>query len=93
MVNGLMVGVVLAANDGPGGKGEEFGKSSPVALLVIVLLAIAVVFLVRSMNKHLKRVPASFDPEDGDASSTAEAESPPNTSRGGGEAGTKPSDG
>ncbi|MGH3623019.1 MAG: hypothetical protein ACRDQ5_14690 [Sciscionella sp.] len=93
MVNGLMVGVVLAANDGPGGKGEEFGKSSPVALLVIVLLAIAVVFLVRSMTKHLKRVPASFDPEEQDASPTEEAESPPDATRGGGEAGTKPADG
>ena len=44
-----------------GGKGEEFGKSSPVGLLVIVLLAIAVVLLIRSMTKHLKKVPASFE--------------------------------
>ena len=80
MVNGLMVGVVLAANDAPGGKGVEFGKSSPVALLVIVLLAIAVIFLIRSMTKHRKRVPASFDPEDQDVSPT------------GGETGAKPLD-
>lgn len=44
-----------------GGRGEEFGKSTPVALLVIVLLAISVVLLIRSMTKHLKKVPASFD--------------------------------
>jgi hypothetical protein len=46
----------------PGGRGEDFGKSSPVGLLVLLLFFIAVAFLVRSMTKHLKRVPASFDP-------------------------------
>jgi hypothetical protein len=45
----------------PGGQGEEFGKSSPVGLVVILLFAVAVVFLIRSMNKHLRRVPESFD--------------------------------
>lgn len=44
-----------------GGQGEDFGKSSPVGLLLLLLFLIAVVFLVRSMTKHLKRVPASFD--------------------------------
>jgi hypothetical protein len=47
--------------DPGGGKGEDFGKSSPVGLLVVLLLLLAVVFLVRSMTKHLKRVPESFD--------------------------------
>lgn len=45
----------------PGGRGEDFGKSSPVGLLVLLLFFIAVAFLVRSMTKHLKRVPESFD--------------------------------
>jgi hypothetical protein len=45
----------------PGGKPEDFGKSSPVGFLVLILFFIAVAFLIRSMNKHLKRVPASFD--------------------------------
>ena len=45
----------------PPGKGPEFGEASPLGLLVVILLGIAVVFLVRSMTKHLKRVPASFD--------------------------------
>ncbi|GLZ35548.1 hypothetical protein Lesp02_77350 [Lentzea sp. NBRC 105346] len=44
-----------------GGQGEDFGKSSPLGLLVLVLFFIAVFFLVRSMTKHLKRVPESFD--------------------------------
>jgi hypothetical protein len=46
----------------PGGRGEDFGKSSPVGLLVLILFFVAVAFLVRSMTKHLKRLPESFDP-------------------------------
>jgi hypothetical protein len=46
----------------PGGHGEDFGKASPVGLVVLILFFIAVYFLVRSMNKHLRRVPESFDP-------------------------------
>ena len=53
-------------SEDPGGKGEDFGKSSPVGFLVLSLFFVAVAFLIRSMNKHLKRVPASFDkPDDG----------------------------
>jgi hypothetical protein len=50
----------------PGGQGEDFGKSSPLGFLVLIVFLVAVVFLARSMTKHLKRVPASFDePSDG----------------------------
>jgi hypothetical protein len=45
-----------------GGQGEDFGKSSPVGFVVMLLFFVAVIFLVRSMNKHLRRVPESFDP-------------------------------
>lgn len=61
--------LVLAAGSGgttnnqPGGQGPEFGSSGPVALIVLIVLLIAVAFLARSMAKHLKRVPASFDAE------------------------------
>lgn len=48
--------------DAPGGQGQDFGKSSPVGLVLIILFFIAVALLVRSMNKHLRRVPESFDP-------------------------------
>ncbi|MGB3444234.1 MAG: hypothetical protein WBA97_36305 [Actinophytocola sp.] len=58
----------------PGGRGEDFGKSSPVGLLVLLLFFIAVAFLVRSMTKHLKKVPASFDKEPEDAESSAATE-------------------
>jgi hypothetical protein len=53
--------IVLAQQPGNGGQGVDFGKSSPVGLLILILFLIAVAFLVRSMTKHLKRVPASFD--------------------------------
>ena len=48
----------------PGGQGEDFGKAAPVGLVVLLLFFLAVALLVRSMNKHLRRVPKSFD-EDG----------------------------
>ena len=47
--------------DDPGGRGEDFGKAAPVGLLLLILFFVAVAFLARSMNKHLRRVPASFD--------------------------------
>ncbi|MGI9003997.1 MAG: hypothetical protein ACR2GH_20500 [Pseudonocardia sp.] len=79
-INGLLVDVgALPAVAGvavpvqnpepPPGRGEEFGKSSPVALVVIVLLALATIVLIRSMSKRIRRLPASFDPpaDGGDA--------------------------
>lgn len=52
--------ITLLAED-PVTTGPDFGKASPVGLLVVVLLLIGVFALVRSMNRHLKRVPESFD--------------------------------
>jgi len=51
-----------APPEDPGGQGEEFGKSSPIGLVILILFFLAVALLVRSMNKHLRRIPASFDP-------------------------------
>jgi hypothetical protein len=36
------------------------GIAGPLALLIILLLAVAMVLLIRSMNKHLRRLPDSF---------------------------------
>lgn len=36
------------------------GLAGPMGLLIIVLLGIALFFLIRSMNKHLRRIPESF---------------------------------
>ncbi len=54
--------VVVAQDPQPApGQGPEFGEASPIALVVVILLGIALIFLVRSMTKHLRKVPTSFD--------------------------------
>jgi hypothetical protein len=40
---------------------EDVGKSGPFGLLLLILGLVAVGFLVRSMTRHLKRVPTSFE--------------------------------
>ncbi|OBG27978.1 hypothetical protein [Mycobacterium sp. 852002-51057_SCH5723018] len=55
--------LLRAIADAPHNHGPDFGKASPVGLLVVVLLLIATLFLLRSMNRQLKKVPDSFDPK------------------------------
>ena len=38
----------------------EDREASPIALVVILCLAVATVLLIRSMNKHLRKVRTSF---------------------------------
>ncbi|GAB2992280.1 hypothetical protein LWP59_33630 [Amycolatopsis acidiphila] len=59
-----------------GGQGEDFGKSSPVGFLLLLVFLVAVAFLVRSMTKHLKRVPASFDADEPAAEEPAVEDEP-----------------
>ena len=49
------------ADGAPHHTGPDFGKASPLGLLVVVLLLISTLFLLRSMNRQLKKVPKSFD--------------------------------
>jgi hypothetical protein len=58
-----MSAVQLLADDAPRNTGPDFGKASPFGLVVVVLLLIGTIALVWSMNKHLKKLPESFDPE------------------------------
>ena len=51
----------LLADDAPNNTGPDFGKASPLGLLIVMLLLIGTFLLVRSMNRHLKRLPESFD--------------------------------
>jgi hypothetical protein len=60
-VTGAWVAVLAAAEEQ---LPEDVGKGGPFGLLLIVLLLIAVLLLGRSMGRHLKKVPASFDPSD-----------------------------
>jgi hypothetical protein len=43
--------------------GPEFGKASPIGLAVVLILLAGTFLLVRSMNKHLKNLPETFEPE------------------------------
>ena len=53
-MNGLLV---TAADQLP----EDVGKSGPFGFFLIVCLFIAMGLLVKSMSRHLKRVPRSFE--------------------------------
>jgi hypothetical protein len=56
----LMLAFGLLA-DPPRDTGPDFGKASPVGLVIVVLLLIATFLLVWSMNRHLRKLPKSFD--------------------------------
>ena len=60
--------LIFVMADGPKNTGPDFGKASPVGLLIVVLLLIAVFALVWSMNRHLKKARAHFAAEEAPAS-------------------------
>ena len=60
MNGALMLAFGLLA-DAPRDTGPDFGKASPVGLVIVVLLLIATFLLVWSMNRHLRKLPKSFD--------------------------------
>ena len=60
-MNTVLLAVI--ADGEPHNRGPDFGKASPLGLLVVVLLLIATLLLLRSMNRQLKKVPESFDPK------------------------------
>ncbi|MFI5510576.1 hypothetical protein ACIA48_24200 [Mycobacterium sp. NPDC051804] len=64
--------VTLLAQDPPRQTGPDFGKASPFGLLVLVLLLIGTFGLVWSMNRHLKKLPKSFDEPDEPADERAD---------------------
>ncbi|ATD70190.1 MULTISPECIES: hypothetical protein [Gordonia] len=53
--------VMVVAAEEP--QGPEFGKSSPLGLLVILVLLVGTAFLIWSMGRQLKKLPESFDTE------------------------------
>ena len=71
VLNGSVVNrIVLLAQDPPAevdpttGKGPEWGKAAPIGLLIVLLMGIALYFLIKSMNKNLRKVPSSFETND-----------------------------
>jgi hypothetical protein len=63
MPHALLSALGVLADEAPRRTGPDFGKASPMGLLVVVLLLLATVFLIWSMNRQLKKVPESFDRE------------------------------
>jgi hypothetical protein len=62
--------------------GPESNKAGPLGLLTIVLLGVAVYFLYRSMVRHLKKVPTSFEePTAADKPAESRAETPAEADR------------
>jgi hypothetical protein len=59
--------LLLLASAAPESENRE---ASPIALVLILVLLVALVFLIRSMNKHLRKVPSSFSPTDDPADGT-----------------------
>jgi hypothetical protein len=57
----MMIAIGLLADDAPRNTGPDFGKASPVGLVIVVLLLIGTFMLVWSMNRHLRKLPESFD--------------------------------
>jgi hypothetical protein len=57
----VLAGQPLAQNNF--GDTESGGLAGPLGLVVIVLLAIATVFLIKNMNRRLRRLPERFPPQ------------------------------
>jgi hypothetical protein len=62
----MMFAIGLLADDAPRDTGPDFGKASPFGLVVVVLLLIGTFLLVWSMNRHLRKLPQSFDDDEAD---------------------------
>lgn len=56
--------------DPSSGHGPEWGKAAPAGLLIWLFMGTALFFLIKSMNRHIKRVPKTFD---ADAAASAES--------------------
>ncbi|MDE1670684.1 hypothetical protein [Nocardia gipuzkoensis] len=54
--------VLLAQTPGTP-TGPEFGKASPLGLVIVLLLLAGTFLLIWSMNRHIKGLPATFEPE------------------------------
>jgi hypothetical protein len=78
-VSGLTLALSVLAQQGPRDTGPDFGKASPVGLLVVVLLLIGTGLLVWSMNRHLRKLPKTFRDADGEDAGT---DAPGTTTRG-----------
>ncbi|WP_134322835.1 hypothetical protein [Cumulibacter soli] len=64
MIGELVAGAhVLLAEAGPSNAPEgnpEWGKAAPTGLFVLLAFVVVCIFLFRSMNRHIRKVPGNF---------------------------------
>jgi hypothetical protein len=72
----MMFAIGLLADDAPRDTGPDFGKASPFGLVIVVLLLIGTFLLVWSMNRHLRKLPESFDDPELDQAADEVTEDP-----------------
>jgi hypothetical protein len=73
----MMIAIGLLADDAPRDTGPDFGKASPFGLVIVVLLLIGTFLLVWSMNRHLRKLPKSFDESEPDQAANEDHTSAP----------------
>ncbi|WP_164860575.1 hypothetical protein [Rhodococcus sp. X156] len=56
-------------NPNPNSTGAEFGKAAPAGLVLVLLLLVGLILLIRSMNRHMRKLPTEFDQAKADAES------------------------
>ena len=76
----VLAGGLLAQTPGTP-TGPEFGKASPLGLAVVIVLLIGTFLLVRSMNKHLKNLPETFEPDHPEPDQEADEGTEPGAAR------------
>ena len=72
-MNRTVVNTVMILAEEP--QGPEFGKASPLGLLVILLLLVGTAFLIWSMSRQLKKLPEPDQAFDEGTDSPGPAES------------------
>jgi hypothetical protein len=63
---------ILAVNNF--GDTRSGGLAGPMGLFIIVMMSVALVLLIRNMNKRLRRLPDSFENVDGRSTSNSVAD-------------------
>lgn len=91
MIDTLTAVITLLADE-PRNTGPEFGKATPLGLLVTVALLIGTFALVWSMNRHLRKLPESFDREHPEPDQAADEGTVENTDTEGGAVNSAPDD-
>lgn len=73
-------GMVTAESGGGGiyfGDDRSGGLAGPTGLFIILSMAVALILLIRNMNKRLRRLPASFEDQEPDAPQSGQESTDP----------------